>query len=188
MLWFFSTPRSGPAFGSLPVCSTRSAAAPPKASLTTFGSGLRLHSVTSRLAQSRPLAQTPVQKRGCLSCLVPCYPYIHPGIQQAETVGHGFLSSFAELFFLALPTINWNLISVTDGPLCFFNIPSFSSFYPDYGPSFLCLFLFNLYAGGQVRTHCSQLMSSNKMYQEQHNLNISCDRSTFYQTIPQMVI
>lgn len=100
---FFSTPRSGPAFGSLPVCSTRSTAAPPKASLTAFGSGLRLHSVNSRLAQSRPLAQTPVQKRGCLSCLVPCYPYIHPGIQQAETVGHGFLSSFAELFFFSTP-------------------------------------------------------------------------------------
>lgn len=99
---FFSTPRPGPAFGSLPVCSTRSAAAPPKTSLTAFGSGLRLHSVNLCLAQSRQLAQTPVQKRGCLSCLVPCYPYVHPGTQQVENVGHtraDFLSSFAELFF-----------------------------------------------------------------------------------------
>lgn len=99
MQWFFSTSRSGPTFGSLPVCSSRSTAAPPTASPTAFGSGLRLPSVNLCLAQSRQLAQTPVQKRGCLSCLVPCYPYFHPGTRHAETVGHDFLSSFAELFF-----------------------------------------------------------------------------------------
>lgn len=144
----FSTSRSGPTFRSLPVCSSRNTAAPPKASLTAFGGGLRLYSANLCLAQSRQLAQTPVQKRGSLNCLVPLYLYFHPGTRHAETDTRAdFLSSFAELFFST--PYNQLEFDICDWwSFMFLQHPPFFSFYPDYGPSSLCLFLFNLYAGG----------------------------------------